>query len=85
MIPGCDSNGPTLCVDIANAVSLGFLRNIASGIIGNPFPSYTAHELETLGILQGNFITESFKFTFVIITVKISRIVIIQSYCHFRF
>ena len=54
LIPGCDVDGPALCVDISDAVSLGLLQDISSGNTTNPFSIYTAQELETRGILQGN-------------------------------
>ena len=85
MIPGCDSNGPALCVDISDKNGLLCLQNIADGTSPNVFPQFTVKQLETSGILQGNlFITESI-IIIKVITVKVSRVFLIQICWHFPF
>ena len=54
LIPGCDNNGPALCVDISDEKGLLCFRNIINGNSSVVFPTFTVQQLESSGIFQGN-------------------------------
>ena len=54
MVPGCDSDGPCLCVDLSDKHGLERLQAIVAGNDPNNFPQFTVDELEALGLLRGN-------------------------------
>ena len=52
-MPGCDSDGPCLCVDLSDKEGLARLQAILAGGEDNVFPQFTVVELESRGILKG--------------------------------
>ena len=53
LVPGCDSDGPCLCVDLSDKEGLARLQAILAGGEDNVFPQFTVAELESRGILKG--------------------------------
>ena len=76
MVPGCDSDGPCLCIDLSDKIGLAKLKEIVAGNAPNEFPQFTVNELETLGLLRGNIYLIV---TVIIIAVKISIIICVQN------